>query len=360
MADHPTSQFLELPMFDHPWEKNTNSIWLASTISLHRNIDKFNFPQKLDVEKRHLVSQLVTDTFKTIPALSNISVFPAGSIHPIDREFLTEHFLVFEPTRDDQHGQDLVTEKSGTLLIQINANDHLEMSVIEPTGELERALSRLLNIEQEIEKHLPFSFSNHFGYLTSDPCQSGTGLIVNAYVHIPALISRGGYRKAIDGEKHEGLLFTSLQGNPEDLIGDLLVVRNRWTLGVAEETIISSIRNAVLKISAEERALRESMKEQKETKLIDRISRAIGTLQHSFTIDTSEALRALSQIKFGIELGWVEGMSLETVNELFFDCRRAHLAKKINPASYTTPQLYSDRAQYFRGLMEKVVLHAGD
>lgn len=354
MVDHPNNQFLELPTFEHPWEKNTNTIWLASTLSLHRNIDKFNFPQKLDAEKRRLVSQLITDAFKTIPTLCDFAVFPANSIHPIDREFLTEHFLVFKPTRENQHGYDLVTEKAGTLLIQINADNHLELTIIEQSGELERALGRLMNAEQEIEKHLPFSFSNHFGYLTSDPCQCGTGLIVNAYVHIPALISRGGYH----GEKQAELLFTSLQGNPEDLIGDLLVVRNRWTLGVTEETIISSIRNAVLKISSEERSLRETIKGQKETKVVDKVSRAIGTLQHSFTIDTSESLRALSQLKFGIELGWVKGISLESINELFFNCRRAHLAKKINPASYATAQLYTDRAQYFREIMKDVSLEA--
>ena len=343
-----SSQFVELSAFDHPWEKNRNSIWLASTLSLHRNIDKFNFPWKLDVEKRRLVSQVVTDTFKTVPALSGLTPFPAGSVRPIDREFLMEHFLIFDPVREDRREHDLVMEKEGTLLIQLNANDHLELTVVEPSGELEQALGRLLSTEREIETHLPFAFSNRFGYLTSDPCQAGTGLVVNAYVHIPALISQGGYQRAIDGGKQEGLLFTSLQGNQEDLIGDLLVVRNRWTLGVAEETIISSIHNAVLKVSTEERALRETMKKEKEAKLIDKVSRAIGLLQHSFTLDTSEALRALSQIKFGIELGWVSGMSLETVNELFFDCRRAHLAKKINPASYATPQLYTDRAQYFR------------
>jgi protein arginine kinase len=356
MADHPNNQFLELPAFAHPWEKNTNSIWLASTLSLHRNIDKFNFPQKLDGEKRHLVSKLILDAFKTIPALSNTSVFLSGSLHPVDREFLSEHFLVFEPARADQHGHDLVTEETGTLLIQINANNHLELTIIDPSGELEKTFGRLVSIEQEIEKHLPFSFSDSFGYLTSDPCQCGTGLTINAYVHIPALISRGGHLHAIDGEKKEGLLFTSLQGNPEDLIGDLLVIRNRWTLGVTEETVISSIHNAVLKILAEEHALREALKEKKETAIVDKVSRAIGTLQHSFTIDTSESLRALSQLKFGVELGWVNGMSLETVNELFFNCRRAHLAKKINPSSYTTPQLYADRAQYFRKLMKDVAL----
>lgn len=68
----------------------------------------------------------------------------------------------------------------------------------------------------------------------------------------------------------------------------------------------------------EEQSIRAKMKEEKDAHIIDRVSRAIGTLQHSFTIDTSEALRAISQIKFGIELGWVQGMTIEAINEWFF------------------------------------------
>ena len=349
-------KFVSPPTFAASWEKNTNSIWLATTLTLHRNIDKFNFPRQLDTEKRRLVSELVTGPLKEVPSLAGVQILPLDALHPIDREFLTEHFLLFEPVRDNQHGQDFVTEQSGTILIQINANDHLELHLVEPSGELEKALQRLGEIEKGIEKHLPFSFSNQFGYLTSDPCQSGTGLIVNAYVHIPALVSSGGYHKTLAGEHQEGLLFTSLQGNPEDLIGDLLVIRNRWTTGVAEEAILASIRNTVQKIVAEEASLRTKIKGEKDTLFIDHISRAIGTLQHSFTIDTSEALRAISQIKFGVELGWVQWITIEAINELFFDCRRAHLAKKINPELYSTPQLYNARAEFFRTLMAPIAL----
>ena len=350
------SSFVTPPTFDVPWEKNTNSIWLASTLSLHRNMDKFNFPQRLDSEKRRLVADLMAGSLKGIPSLKGVSTLPVDAMHPIDREFLTEHFLVFEPIHDNTHGQLFVTESSGTILIHINANDHLELHTVETGGELEKALSRLTAIEQGVERHLPFSFSNRFGYLTSDPCQSGTGLVVNAYVHIPALISKEAYPRTVETEHQEGLLFTSLQGNPKDLVGDLLVVKNRWTTGVSEEGILGAIRNSVQKVIAEEQALRSKIKEEKDTRVIDHISRAIGTLQHSFTIDTSEALRALSQIKFGIELGWIEGMTIEAINELFFDCRRAHLAKKINAEIYATPQLYQARAQYFREIMAPVRL----
>jgi len=355
MAENPGS-FVSPPVFDHPWEKNANAIWLASTLSLHRNIDKFNFPQRLDNEKRRLVAELMEGTLKQITSLDGVCILPLDALHSIDREFLTEHFLMFEPVRDNQHGQTFVIEQSGKILIQINASDHLELHAVEVSGELEKAFHSLAAIEQSVENHIPFSFSNRFGYLTSDPCQSGTGLIVNAYVHIPALIAKGGYHKAISNEHQEGLIFTSLQGNPEDLIGDLLVVKNRWTTGVTEEAILSSIRNTVQKIVAEEQALRKKIQEEKDTHIIDHVSRAIGTLQHSFTIDTSEALRAISQVKFGIELGLVKGITIEAINELFFDCRRAHLAKKINADLYGSPQLYNARAQFFRELMASVEL----
>jgi protein arginine kinase len=285
-----------------------------------------------------------------------MQLFPASTLHPLDREFFAEHFLMFESIHDNQQDQDIVTEPSGTLLIQINTDDHLKLHAIDPSGDLEKSLGRLVAIEQGIEKHLPFSFSNHFGYLTADPCLSGTGLIVNAYVHIPALVGVKGYHGSIDKEKHEGLQFSSLQGDANALIGDLLVVRNRWTTGISEETIVSSIRNCVLKIVSEEQSARAKIQAEKNTEIIDRVSRAIGLVTHSFAMNTSESLKAISQIKFGIELGWITGMSLESVNELFFDCRRAHLARKINPELYTSPELYNARATYFREIMAPVTL----
>src|SRR5579885_1631583 len=31
----------------NPWQKNTNPLWPATTFTLKRNIDKFNFPSRL-------------------------------------------------------------------------------------------------------------------------------------------------------------------------------------------------------------------------------------------------------------------------------------------------------------------------
>jgi len=344
------------PSFKNAWEKNQNSIWLATTLELHRNIDKFCFPQKLNTEKRQLVSQLILSLLKTSSTMSEMMVFQAHELPPSEREFLLEHFLIFETTHNGHNGQAYITEQSGKILLQINAQDHLNLHIVEPNGNLEEALSHLIEIEQAIEKGLPFAFSNQFGYVTANPCHAGTGLIVNAYLHIPLLIYKGDFYQKIETEHPEGLIFTSLQGNPYDLIGNLLVIRNHWTIGVSEEAILSSIRNTVLHVMMEEQSLRNNLKQEKDTSLLDQISRAIGTLQHSFSIDTTETLQCLSLVKLGIELNWITGISLENINELFFDCRRAHLAKKTQEDSYAAPQLFNVRATLLREVFSAVTL----
>ncbi len=355
MAEQKTSKET-VPEFSNPWEKNSNSIWLATTLTLHRNIDKFNFPHRLDTEKRRLVLEILTGAIKTVPTLASQTAYTAANIAPLDREFLAEHFLLFETPRDSQQGRAYVVEAEGRLLLQINGNDHLEIHAIDTKQGLEQTLADMVSVERGVEKQLPFAFSNQFGYLTSDPCQSGTGFLVYAYLHIPALIQCGGYHDVIAKEKHEGLILTSLQGNPEDLVGDLLVLRNRWTTGETEETILSSIRNTALKIMADEQSLRSRIATERDDKIVDHVSRAIGILGHSITIDTSEALRALSLIKFGVELGWLQGITLESVNQLFFDCRRAHLARHTDATLYGRPELYKARATMLRQAIEPVKL----
>lgn len=337
-----------IPAFKSPWEKNANSIWLASTLCLHRNIDKFHFPGKLDVEKRRLVANLLLGTLRSSSSLTGLATYSGEEMSPLDRDFLAEHFLVFDAAKDSQQGHFYAVEESGAILIQINARDHLELHIVEGSGDLEKALSKLVAIEHDVEKRLPFSFSPQFGYLTSDPFQCGTALLVSAYLHIPALVFRGILAQSFEKEQQEGLSFTSLQGNFEDLVGDLLVIRNRYTIGVTEEVILSSMRNTVLRIIMEEKAFRSKIAEDKDDRVVDRVSRAIGTLQNSFTIDTSESLRALSLVKFGIELQWIRGMGVEEINELFFDCRRAHLARAQGSELYGTPELNKIRAQLFR------------
>jgi protein arginine kinase len=90
--------------------------------------------------------------------------------------------------------------------------------------------------------------------------------------------------------------------------------------------------------------------------LKDRISRAYGLLMHSYQLETKEALSAISQIKLGIDLGWVQGMTDDEINEIFFRCRRAHLLQTQEKISLDKKELAHTRAEYLHQKLRQTTL----
>ena len=75
-----------------PWIQNDNSIWLASTVSLQRNIEKFKFPGKLSVDRKKqiiaLVSKdLLSSELASLGQLVNPSLIKAEEVGVLEKEF---------------------------------------------------------------------------------------------------------------------------------------------------------------------------------------------------------------------------------------------------------------------------------
>jgi protein arginine kinase len=345
-----------IPGFDQPWEKSANSIWLATNMTLRRNVAKFNFSKSLDHEKRKLISEMLLKALQQGSSYANMLTYEIDKLHPMDRDFFSEHFLIFELPHEIHREQILVVDVTGTSAILINSLDHLELHAVEIGHNLEKRFDQLLGYEQEIEHQLPYAFSNHFGYLTADPLYAGTGLSVQAYLHIPGLCFLNKVDRYEGPSKLDDILYTSLQGDQEHLIGNILVLKNRYAIGVSEEAILSSIRNTALRVVSEEQAAREQLLQKKNDAMYSSISRALGTILYAYSMDTTEALHTLSLIKFGLEIGLLKGMSIESINELFFDCRRGHLSKKIGGEGQTNEEIYKTRAQYLKKALNSIAL----
>lgn len=334
-----------------PWDRNDNIIWLASTLRLCRNIEKFKFPQKLDVERKKQVLSLITQTFLTTTELTTPIILPSEEITAAQKEFLIEHFLISEGFQEADQGTAFGIDATGEFISLFNINAHVQLQITDCSGDLEKSWNRLAHIEKTMQKNFKFAFSTKFGFLTSDPMHCGTGLIVSAFLHVPALIHTNGLFDCLEREKGEGIISSGLQGNPDEFIGDILMIHNRYTLGVNEETILSSLRNAVLHTVIAEKAARSQIKSQNNKTIKDLIAKAIGLLKFSYQLEVLEALNAISMVKLGIELGWVKGMEVREVNSLFFNCRRIHLSYSLGE---TTPaeDIAIKRAEYLRKVSE--------
>lgn len=318
--NNKTSLYIE-----KPWNENQNNIWLASTVSLYRNIEKFKFPGKLEPErKKQIVSLLSKEVIKLLQDRKP-SIFNAEDLSTLQKEFLVEHFLSIHNFHQAHSGEAFIIDETGEFLAVLNIQDHLHLQLIDYHGEIEKTWNKLRAIETEIGKQISYAFSQKYGFLTADYTQCGTAFSVAIFLQVPGLVHINKIDDVLEKIADESFLVTGIQGNPTEIIGDVIMVQNNYTLGTTEENIIASMQAFATKIVNEESQARAKMQNEMNGEIKDKVSRAFGILVHSYQIEAIEALNALSLIKLGIDLKWITGLKLEEVNSLFFNCRRAHL-----------------------------------
>ena len=345
-------------LFEHtPWESGPNTIWPATSFTLHRNLARYNFPPKLSPDHFKQILTILTEKLLASPYLAQPTCLKAEELSPHDKEFLYEHFLCTDGFQNSLAGQGFIIDKSSAFLALINIEDHLLLKLIDSQGTWESAWNKLNQVESTLGEAIDYAFSPRFGYLTSDPTLCGTGLITQAYLHLPALVHTGQLQETLIKQADESILEYGMEGTLEDLAGDLLIVSNSFTLGQSEENILHAVQSTAMKLMALEKTLRTQLKNENNLDMRDHVSRAYGLLLHSYQLQTKETLGALSLLKLGLDLGWIEGVTDGMLNTLFFKCRRAHLAEIVG-ATLTDPhEAASKRSEFIRQQMDKVHLN---
>ncbi len=312
------------------WSTNDNPIFLASTLNLFRNIEKFKFPAKLDEERRKQILALLSKEFLGNEHLKQPMIFKAEELSSLHKEYLIEHFLSSYDLSRASIGEAFIMDQTGDTLISLNLGNHIQFELLNTKGELENAWNHLVKIDTTLGKNISYSFNPAFGFLTADLAQCGTAFIASSFLQLSALIHLDHIDKTLEKFADESFTVTGIQGSPTEIIGDIVVVQNNYTLGVSEESIISSLGSACTKLLAEEHGARSQIKRNSDPEIKDKISRAYGILIHSYQIEAVEALNAISLLKLGLDLGWLEGITMAELNQLFFNCRRAHLLCQFN------------------------------
>lgn len=344
----PNPSLPENLLHSTPWNKENQSIWIASSFILRRNLGRYHFPSKFHPNDS---KQVLESLQKAIP-MENASPLPFQNLSSSDREMLFEHFL-FSKAYEEPSNESvvLVNDKTDTLVL-INAGNHLEIRSLSASPKWDETWKILANMENEIGKKMGFAFSPRFGYLTSDPATCGTGLTIQAYLHLPALIHSNQLESALANAEDDEIVFMGLSGNTEDLIGDLIIVENNYTLGMSEEAIMHVIQNATTKLIGAEKTMRSHLKEEPNTAIKDMVSKAFGLIVHSFQLETREALDLLSIMKLGLALGYISGITDEKLSELYFKCRRGHLTKLFPEEK----ELGQKRADFLQQELKGIIL----
>ena len=135
-------------------------------------------------------------------------------------------------------------------------------------------------------------------------------------VHLPGLVLTKQINRMIPAINQLGLVVRGMYGEGSAAVGNIFQISNQTTLGKSEEDIVEDLKSVVEQIITQERLAREGLVKASNIQLEDRIYRSLGILKHARIIESKEAAQCLSDVRLGIDIGYIEDISQNILNEL--------------------------------------------
>jgi protein arginine kinase len=149
-------------------------------------------------------------------------------------------------------------------------------------------------------------------------------------MHLPGLVLSGQINRMLSAVSQVGLTVRGMYGEGSESAGNLFQVSNQVTLGETEEEIIGNLSSIVNQLMDHERAARRMLLQENREGLEDRVCRSFGILAYARKMDSKETLQRLSDVRLGIDLGIIKGVSAGILKELMVMTQPAFLQKYYN------------------------------
>ena len=332
------------------WLRGTgkeSDIVISSRIRLARNIAGYPFLSRANLKQRKEIESLLRKTIIERKIAQDVSYINLNQATAIDKLFLVERHLISKEHAEGEGERGVAFGKSETVSLMINEEDHLRIQVIRSGFELKNTWDTIDEIDNLLGEGLNFAFSSRFGFLTACPTNVGTGMRVSVMLHLPALGMTKHIEKVFNAVGKLGLVVRGLYGEGTKVSGDLYQISNQFALGKPEKEILSIIESVIPRITSYERMARKALVMESKDQLEDRIWRSYGMLKAARMITSEEILQLLSQVRMGVNIGLIDDIEMQTLNELFVLTLPAHL-QKLEGCELDSAQRNVIRASYVR------------
>ncbi|KXH80763.1 protein arginine kinase [Sporosarcina sp. HYO08] len=328
-----------------------SDIVLSTRIRLARNLRGYRFPiaftEKEAVEIDRSIANVLLDEEENGYSYMRMSDLPA-----LERQVLVEkHLISPQLTNPAKHGA-VILSKDETVSVMVNEEDHIRIQCIYPGLQLEDAYEQANQVDNFLENQLPYAFDEEFGFLTSCPSNTGTGMRASVMMHLPALTITKQIDRIIPAISRLGMVVRGSYGEGSEAPGNVYQVSNQTTLGKTEQDILADLGNITSRLIAHERKSRELLLAKSRIALEDRLFRSLGTISYARLLPTGEAARCLSDVRLGIDLGIIQNIHMSILNELMIFMQPGFLQQYAG-TELTQEERDIFRAKLFRGRLNQ-------
>ena len=312
-------------------KSNTNGVVISTRVRLARNLAGFNFPGTSEVSQLKNICQAVVAASLKNKIFGRFKIYQLypEQLDEIDKGILLERRLISKEFIQRKEGNVLLLKSNEQASVMVNEEDHLRIQVIKPGFNLEKAYEEIVQIDERLAQELPYAFSEKLGHLTSCPSNVGTGMRASVMLHLPGLVKDGKIEQVTRSLKSLQLAVRGFWGEGSENVGDFFQISNQVTLGEAEEVTIKHLSETIEDVIEQELISRKNLVENKNNFILDTIGRAYGILNYCRILSYKEAVELSGNLRLGVNLGFLESISLEDVNNFLLNMGQAYLSKKL-------------------------------
>ena len=320
---------------------------ISSRIRLARDLTSYSFPGRLGPEEKKAVRELIEGVLAPA-ALIHVHM---ESLPENDRKCLVEKHLISDQLAQKGSGKSVCISKDEAVSVMINEEDHIRVQAMSAGYSLRQAYKQAMDICVLLEQALPIAYSEKYGFLTACPTNTGTGLRASVMAHLPALVVTGRIKALVDGLTKSGFAVRGYMGEHSKPSGNIFQISNQVTLGISEADLLQGFTRVVDNVLQAERQLRRKIYEESPDKLEDSVYRSFGELVYARTISEEEALQRISDIRFGLSLGFFKEADEMSIVQITNQIGAAVLSREKG-SSLTTKEEDAYRAQKIREILK--------
>merc|ERR1712116_121337 len=205
---------------------------------------------------------------KVSAALSGMEGELKGTFYPltgmtkeVQQQLIDDHFLFKEGDRFLQAanacrywptGRGIYHNVEKTFLVWCNEEDHLRIISMQKGGDLKAVYNRLVTAVNEIEKRIPFSHHDRFGFLTFCPTNLGTTIRASVHIQLPKLAADRAKLEETAGKYN--LQVRGTRGEHTEAEGGIYDISNKRRMGLTEYDAVKEMYDGLKELIAMEKA----------------------------------------------------------------------------------------------------------
>jgi protein arginine kinase len=253
-----------------------------------------------------------------------------------ETQFLVERSLASRDLVQQERPTRIFFSPDGKYGLLVNEEDHFRAQGFAPGLNLKVALATCQEITHHLDQAFELAKDSRYGWLTSCPTNTGTGMRASLLLHLPALArEKNALQKALQAARSAGLAVRGFHGEGSRTVGHLYQISNQRTLGPSCEEQWQEVHRFGLEVTRFEQEVRgKILADEVSTRtLTDDIQKAYSILRDSTRLTTAQALEALSMLRLAALGGLFGELGVAFTSEQLltqsFQLQPGHLQARI-------------------------------